>query len=228
MTTEDLTNPAPPADSGIEPRWPAALGLVAVAGLYFALPRSFAPGPPWLLASAVLALLGLSILARRSGRHDLNEGLGYAVLVLITSAMIYGLLSLVRALPHHAQTPTALLRSGAVLWVTNILVFASWYWRLDAGGPNARDRRAAHTEGAFLFPQMAAPAPGRPGITMAEADGWSPGFVDYLFLAFNTSAAFSPTDVPVLSPWAKLMMMIQASVSLGAVVLLVARAVNVL
>ena len=95
-----------------------------------------------------------------------------------------------------------LLRAAAALWVSNILVFASWYWRLDAGGPNARDQRDAHDEGAFLFPQM---------ITPWESDkNWRPGFVDYLFLAFNTSTAFSPTDVPVLSRWAKLMMMVQA------------------
>jgi hypothetical protein len=57
---------------------------------------------------------------------------------------------------------------------------------------------------------------------------WKPGFVDYLFLAFNTSTAFSPTDVPVLSRWAKVMMMVQSCISLGAVVILAARAINVL
>ncbi len=104
--------------------------------------------------------------------------------------------------------------------MVNILVFASWYWRLDAGGPNQRDLRDSHEDGAFLFPQM---------ITPWDSDkNWRPGFVDYLFLAFNTSTAFSPTDVPVLSRWAKLMMMVQALISLATVALLAARAVNIL
>ena len=61
-----------------------------------------------------------------------------------------------------------------------------------------------------------------------EEDDWKPGFMDYLFLAFNTSTAFSPTDVPVLSRWAKGLMMIQAVISLATIALLAARAVNIL
>jgi hypothetical protein len=106
----------------------------------------------------------------------------------------------------------------------NILVFALWYWRLDAGGPNHRDRRAGHPEGAFLFPQMASDE----AKTASGQPLWSPNFIDYLFLAFNTSTALSPTDVPVLSRWAKLLMMMQALISLTVIVLLAARAVNIL
>jgi len=124
---------------------------------------------------------------------------------------------LIAALPDHKVAPKDLLTSACALWMSNILVFASWYWRLDAGGPNQRDLRAAHTEGAFLFPQMTLNDP-----------GWTPGFVDYLFLAFNTSTAFSPTDVPVLSRWAKGMMMVQSTISFTTVALLAARAVNIL
>ncbi len=113
-----------------------------------------------------------------------------------------------------------MLRAAVTLWAANVLVFASWYWRLDAGGPNERDRRETHGQGAFLFPQMLMPG--------KQGRGWRPGFVDYLFLAFNTSTAFSPTDVPVLSRWAKLMMMVQASISLATVALIAARAVNIL
>ena len=107
----------------------------------------------------------------------------------------------------------------------NILVFACWYWRLDAGGPTQRDLQRSHTDGAFLFPQMTSDPDLRK--EMGE-DQWRPGFVDYLFLAFNTSTAFSPTDVPVLSRWAKTLMMIQASISLATIALLAARAVNIL
>ena len=126
--------------------------------------------------------------------------------------------------PGTRLPPLMLLRSAAALWVTNILVFASWYWRLDAGGPHARHLNGCHTKGDFLFPQMTL----APGTQKPIDPDWSPGFVDYLFLAFNTSTAFSPTDSPVLSRWAKGAMMLQSSISLATLALLAARAVNIL
>jgi hypothetical protein len=157
-------------------------------------------------------------------RHQLNQWLGFVITGIVTVDMVWSLSLLVASLPAHRLAPTTLLRSAAVLWVSNILIFASWYWRLDAGGPNARDRRPVHGEGSFLFPQMTLDA----SDPDSSANGWSPGFVDYLFLAFNTSTAFSPTDVPVLSRWAKLLMMLQACISLATIALLAARAVNIL
>lgn len=216
-----------PADSP-EPRWPAVLGILAAAFLPFALPRSLSLLPAWLLATIVSALVLAATFARRAGRHTLNEWLGYAVLGILTADLIYGLVTLITALPRHAEAAKALLESAAVLWVGNVIVFASWYWRLDAGGPNERDKREAHLRGAFLFPQMAVMAPGNTGESVAEAEGWQPGFVDYLALSFYTCTAFSPTDVPVLSRWAKLMMMVQAVISFTTVALLAARAINIL
>jgi uncharacterized membrane protein len=109
--------------------------------------------------------------------------------------------------------------------VSNILVFASWYWRLDGGGPHERDLTPGHVDGAFLFPQMTM----HPEAKLAAGEHeWEPNFVDYLFLAFNTSTAFSPTDVPVLSRWAKILMMIQALISLLVIALLAAKAINIL
>src|SRR2546423_4770001 len=124
-----------------------------------------------------------------------------------------------------------MLRSAALLWATNVLVFALWYWRLDGGGPNDRDGRPAHTRGAFLFPQMTADGAAAAGVELGDRAGgvrWSPRFVDYLFLAFNTSTAFSPTDVPVLSRWAKVLVMLQSLISLTTLAILVGRAVNIL
>jgi hypothetical protein len=215
-------------DLDAEPRWPAVLGVLAAAFLPFALPRSLSLGPPWVLATIVMVLVSASIAARRSHNMTLNEWFGYAVLAILTIAMLYGLVTLIRALPRHAEVAQRLLESAAVLWFTNVIVFASWYWRLDAGGPNARDRRGAHTRGAFLFPQMAIMAPGADGRSVAEVERWRPGFVDYLALSFYTCTAFSPTDVPVLSRWAKLMMMVQAVIAFTTVALLAARAVNIL
>jgi hypothetical protein len=149
----------------------------------------------------------------------------HAAVATATLAMIGSLALLVARLPGHKETPEQLLRAAVALWVANVVVFASWYWRLDAGGPHCRDLRESHTDGAFLFPQMTLDPKIRE--QMGEGD-WSPHFVDYLFLAFNTSTAFSPTDVPVLSRWAKMLMMIQSAISLAAIAILAARAINIL
>jgi len=204
-----------------EPRWPALVAALAVAGIYGALPASLSAGPRWLALVITAILLVPSVLTHRSGRHNWNRIVGYCITGVLTAFMIWSLVLLVRALPAHKESPIALLRSGATLWISNVLVFALWYWRLDAGGPYSRGLRPGHAEGAFLFPQMSMPPDQRD-------PRWSPMFIDYLFLAFNTSTAFSPTDVPILSRWAKIMAMIQALISLTATVILVARAVNIL
>ena len=193
------------------------LAVLAVAGLYWALPESLVPGPGWLTLVLATPLTLTSVVLYRREKFGLNQVFGYAVLIVITLATIFALVLLVAALPDRKENPRDLLRSAVSLWFSNILVFACWYWRLDAGGPNQRDQRGQHTEGAFLFPQMSS----------GNRD-WMPGFVDYLFLAFNTSTAFSPTDVPVLSRWAKGMMMVQSIISLSTLALLAARAVNIL
>lgn len=193
------------------------MAVLSVAGLYWALPESLVPGPGWLTLAIVAPLLIAAVTLHRQAKYSLNQIVGYALLIVITLATITALVLLVTALPDRKQNPRDLLHSAVALWFSNILVFASWYWRLDAGGPNQRDLRGEHTEGAFLFPQM----------TLGDRD-WKPGFMDYLFLAFNTSTAFSPTDVPVLSRWAKAMMMVQSAISLSTLALLAARAVNIL
>jgi hypothetical protein len=204
--------------------WPALVAVLAVGGLYLALPESLTIGPSWLLLAVTVVLLIPVVVARVRGSFQLNQVLGYILLAVVTSFMLWSLTLLVRSLMSHQIAPDKLLRAATALWVTNILVFASWYWRLDAGGPHARHLRGNHTEGDFLFPQMTL----APNSQKPLQSNWSPHFVDYLFLAFNTSTAFSPTDSPVLSRWAKGAMMVQASISFATVALLAARAVNIL
>jgi len=215
----------PEPDKYREPRWHATVAIFAVGGLRLALPRELAIGPDWLFLVVVGALALFNVIAALYDRHKLATFLGYLVVAIVTADMTWSLCLLVAALPAHRETPLALLRSAAALWITNILVFASWYWRLDAGGPYARGLRDEHTDGAFLFPQMTLSQEAQ--VAMGE-DQWSPGFIDYLFLAFNTSTAFSPTDSPVLSRWAKVLMMVQSLISLTTLALLAARAVNIL
>lgn len=208
-----------------EPRWPAAIAVAAVAGLYFALPRYLTIGPHWVFPAVVIALLIPTVVSHRAHRHRLNRVLGFTVESVLTLGLIAYIVLLIRALPSHLETPTELLISATGLWFTNILVFALWYWRLDAGGPYRRDSRIGHPDGAFLFPQMTM----EPKENLPEGEApWAPNFIDYLFLSFTTSTAFSPTDAPVLARWAKAMTMLQAIISLTVLVLLAARAVNIL
>lgn len=209
-----------------EPRWPALVALVGAGGLYALLPHSLiVGGPRWLLFLSIVLLLIPAEIAHRSGNHSLHQSIGYLLNGLLTLAMIGSLALLIWSLPEHRVPPHELLRSAAALWITNILIFASWYWRLDGGGPHERARTPGHTDGAFLFPQMTMDPEAKKAAGEHE---WEPNFVDYLFLAFNTSTALSPTDVPVLSRWAKVLMMVQAMISLLVIVLLAARAVNIL
>lgn len=201
-----------------EPRWPAFVAMIADALIHFALPQRLSLGPRWLVFAAIFVLLVPIIFSYRVGRYDITRILTFAALAVITLALTGSLGLLIQGLPSHQDPPRTLLVSAALLWFTNVLVFALWYWKLDAGGPLGREKPDA--ESSFLFPQM---------MRASEADKfWSPNFMDYLFLAFNTSTAFSPTDTSVLSRWAKALMMVQALTSLTIIALLAARAVNVL
>jgi hypothetical protein len=112
-----------------------------------------------------------------------------------------------------------LLITGGAIWLTNVIIFALWYWELDRGGPVAR-ALAVKQYPDFQFPQMVSP-------DMAPPD-WEPMFADYLYLGFTNAAAFSPTDVMPLSRWAKMAMTLQSAISIVTVALVVARAVNIL
>ena len=151
------------------------------------------------------------------GRYDVTKILTFVALGVITISLTGSLGLLIQGLPNHKDPPGVLLHSAALLWLANVLVFALWYWKLDAGGDfGTRTRRC---------PELVSVSP----MTRPELEaGWSPVFLDYLFLAFNTSTAFSPTDTSVLSRWAKVLMMIQSLVSLSVIALLAARAVNIL
>ncbi len=229
MVMESLKTPRraedPAEEPDREPRWPAVVAVLAVGGLYTALPEALTFGPRWLFLSVVLALLIPSVVSYHTGRHRLNAVFGFTVDGVLTVGLIISVILLIAALPTKKETPQQLLLSAASLWITNILVFALWYWRLDAGGPYQRDKVPGHSDGAFLFPQMTM---SKEALREAGQQNWSPNFIDYLFLAFNTSTAFSPTDVPALARWAKILMMLQSLLSLLIIALLAARAINIL
>ena len=139
----------------------------------------------------------------------------------MTVAVAASAIFLVRAAgaPAISSRPPLLTGAGAI-WVANLLTFAIWYWEIDGGGPAMR-RRDGHVSSDFLFPQLQVG-------DGTSSHGWWPTFIDYLFVAFNASSAFSPTDTLILSRRAKVLMMIQALIAIVTVVVLAARAINTL
>lgn len=208
-----------------EPRGQALLAVLAICAIYLALPRDLVIGPIWLLPTVIVVLLVPTVVSHRVGRHSLNRVLGIVINGITTLALIGSVILLVRALPTHRESPSQLLRSGSLLWLTNVIVFALWYWRLDGGGPVLRHKQNKFGSTSFLFPQMQIPRDER---TQFECSRWRPRFIDYLFVAFTQSSTFGPTDAPLLARWAKLLTMCQIFISLSIVVLLISRAVGIL
>jgi len=201
------------------PRWEALIAALAIAAAYALLRDDLRIGPRWLMFPLLLLFLVPLNVARYLGNYRLVRALGFALSAFVTAALIASVVLLVARLPSGKTAATNLLRDGALLWGANILVFALWYWEVDGGGPHARHIKR-YTSTDFLFPQFTTPD--------AAESNWSPRFLDYLFLSFNTSAAFSPTDTLVLSRPPKVLMMVQSLISIVVVAVLVSRAINTL
>ena len=207
-----------------ESRVPVTIAILVAIGLMAALPARVANTPRWLVpALAGLLLVGILVANNRIVDWR-SRALRVASLVLIALLSIATAASAVRLVVDLVESrgikdPAELLLTGAAIWLTNMIVFGLWYWEFDRGGPAAR-ALAIHQYPDFLFPQMASPE-------LAPPD-WEPEFVDYLYLSFTNATAFSPTDVMPMSQWTKLTMLAQSAVSLVIVVLVVARAVNIL
>lgn len=216
--------PTPEQQRKAEPRWDAAIALLAAGGLHLVLAPNLELGPGWLPVACVALLEALIYVFLISGKEEVSRILGHVNSAVLTFFLLVSVVLLVGTVIEHGP-PLVLLKSAAALWVVNIVVFATWYWRLDAGGPAERDKRPGHRRGSFYFPQMSMPEDIKTATCM---DQWSPGFVDYLFLAFCTSTALSPADTGALTRWSKVLIMTQSMISLTVIVLLAARAVNTL
>jgi len=227
------------AELGESPLWPT-LAVLTAAGLYATLPGRFIVGSGagafgalrWVVPVLTILLLApLALTAPRERRllhrPDILPGTtlaltrrvaSIAIIALITAANALSIVLLVHLLVRGAHTHAdLLLRAGIHMWITNVLVFALWFWQLDAGGPLARRLGLGDTRD-FLFPQQ----------TLEQSAAWQPTFVDYLYLAYTNATAFSPTDAMPLSAWAKTLMMVESAASLLLAIMVVARAVNIL
>lgn len=212
-----------PAEVAREPVWPASLAIGVALGCYVILPAALVIDPRWLIPLIEVALV-VPLTVTHPHRHPEEDrrvravALGLIALLSATNAVSTALLvhrMLGGATIHGRQ----LVYSAMLLWLTNVLVFALWFWELDRGGPGIRGSERERMPD-FLYPQMTSPE--------LAPRNWRPGFLDYLYVALTNAAAFSPTDTMPLSVQAKMVMGLQSLISLVTIGLVVSRAVNIL
>jgi uncharacterized membrane protein len=216
--------PYPPPARG-EPTWPAQATVLGAIALQLLLPARVTVGPIWLLPVLEAALLGGLMFAsprQLEGQHRRRRRLAIAMIAFVSAANIVDLALLTHELLHHAIPQgqgRQLIIAGSLIWLTNVMIFALWYWETDRGGPGLRAAgRDAPPD--FLFPQMTD--------DRIEPLSWRPQFIDYLYVSLTNAMAFSPTDTMPLTPLAKIVMGVQSLASLVTIGLIVARAVNIL
>jgi uncharacterized membrane protein len=207
-----------------DPFWPAQLAVAAAIALHLTLTTKIVIGPKLLVpgVEGVLLVALIAIAPARAGavRSPRQRQFALVVIGLVSLTNVVSLGLLVHYLINGGKAGGhSLILSGIVLWVTNVLLFAVWYWEMDRGGPVARFRDPDALPD-FQFPQMENPK-------LAPA-GWRPGFLDYLYTSLTNATAFSPTDTMPLTQTAKIVMSVQGVAALVTVGLVVARAVNIL
>ena len=209
-----------------EPRWPVAVAILAVIFLLAVLPARVRLFPIWLtyaIGIAVLAPIAAVWLTAAKARWLRVERMGVLFFVVVkVAANLASLAYLIDAMVSRSAEigGLQLLASSTAVWATNVLMFSLLYWQVDRGGPEARLDHAG-TRPDWLFPQEGAPAEDVP-------PGWRPVFVDYLYLGYSTATAFSTTDAMPLTSRAKMLMMLESTISLLTIVVVASRAINIL
>jgi len=209
----------------IEPRWPVALAILAVLFLLAVLPgrvRLFPAWFPYLLGIMLFVTATAHGLTAEKARWLHIERIIMLLFVVVAGVgNLANLANLIGAMVRRSAEigGVQLLTSSISVWVTNVIMFSLLYWQIDRGGPEARANNAG-TKPDWLFPQAGAPEDTPPD--------WRPTFIDYLFLGFSTATAFSPTDALPLTSRAKMLMMIESTISLVTIVVVASRAINIL
>lgn len=205
----------------LKSRWTALVGALILGVLFAALPEHITLGFGWVPLILIIIIsfaIAFPHLIRRPFSPATIRVLSLIILGVGTLALIGAVCLMIYTLPDRSQSQAGtLLRTAALLWFANILVFALWYWEVDGGGPLQRHLNK-HQAADFMFPQQAD----------GNTSGWAPHFLDYLFVAFTAATALSPTDTYPLSRWTKMLMMIEAIIAMMTIVVLAGRAVNIL
>lgn len=208
-----------------EPRWPPALAILAVL-LLLAVLRHHVHALPvwvsWVVAIAVLVpMAGVALTTANTRWLRIERTMIILLALAYVADITVELADMIGVITFHPPEirSISLLSSSVAIWVGNVLVFSLLYWQIDRGGPSARASKSSATPD-WVFPQPASPEDVPPD--------WRPLFFDYLFLAYNTATAFSPTDALPLTRRAKILMMIESTISLLTIVIVASRAVGVL
>ncbi|MGB6985640.1 MAG: hypothetical protein WBD74_06650 [Candidatus Aquilonibacter sp.] len=216
-------------------RFQARIGVFAAVALYIVLPARLTIGPVWvvpaLVAVILIPLVALAPTKLSQGR--LVRALSILLCAVLTFFNVVSVLLLINDLvnshaPGHGLSAQELLEYGGAIWLTNIIVFALWYWELDGEGPFDRDQYASACVTPsidFLFQQMLIDPKRITGVNPAT---WRPQFLDYLYLSFTNALAVSPTDTMPLTRAAKMLMLGESLISFITVALILARSVNIL
>jgi hypothetical protein len=213
-----------PKSTHIESLWHVQIAVILALVLQIILPDQLTAGPKFiipLLESVLLVALIFTTPRQPIFQSVIRRVNALTLVALISAANIYSVQRLVSALLAGGTLTNGhqLVLASINVYVTNIIIFGLWFWELDGGGHGVRQTKQPH-ERDFLFPQMASP-------TLSPHD-WEPTFMDYLYISVTNAAAFSPTDTMPLTRRVKLLMTIQAFVSLVTIALVAARAVNIL
>jgi hypothetical protein len=202
------------------------LAVIVALGLQLAVPAQVLDAPRWIMPAIGGGLLVPLVWTNPFHLRRDETWLRWIEIVLVTvlvAANAAYLASLIVLLASGEKADgKVLVKAALLIWVTNVVAFAVWYWEIDRGGPFARMPDHEHEEerADLLFPQMTVDLPGW--------ERWLPGFTDYLFVAFTASTAFSPTDTMPLTARVKTLMGIQSAMALLTIAVVAARAVNVL
>lgn len=206
-----------------DPIWQLQLGIIAVIVLQYFTNDSFLPvAKGWIIAVEIILLLALAFVTSE-GYQLISKNrrrLAIILIVIIAAINIFSLIFLIKALlvGHAEVAGRQLLYNGLVIYITNILMFALLYWEMDGGGPDGRVARSRRRD--FLFIQMIH--------RQFARDFWLPGFIDYVYLSTSNVTNFASSDTPPISHRAKLLMTVQSLVAVLTVVLVLARAINIL
>jgi hypothetical protein len=178
----------------------------------------------WVVVGGPAALLTIDLVLAVRGRGLARSRRAALVLLgLLVLGNFAALAILVAGLVTETTSELSggqLLLTGFAIYTTNVIVFGILFWELEAGGPVARMHAPGRSALDFQFPQDENPK-------LAPA-GWRPQVWDYLYLSLTNSIAFSPTDAMPLSLRSKAMMGLESAISAVTVLLVAARAVNVL
>jgi len=179
----------------------------------------------WLIVAAPYVLLSATLLfgLGRLLRHDRRREIVIGLLGVVWFFNVLGVVVLVVSLVSHTAvniTGRQLLMSGGVVWLANAIAFGLAYWELDSGGPVARALSDEPRKPDFQFPQDENPPLAR--------EGWAPRLMDYFYVSLTNAMAFSPTDSMPLTRPAKTLMAAESTLSAVTILLVAARAVNIL